>query len=314
MNTRVRVVGLGKLGGPIAGVFQLAGFKVSPIDINVGDWSKKADITFIVVPTPSKEDGSFTSEYVEKVLDMMKDPQDVAIVSTLSPKSTGDLANKYPHLRLAYNPTFVALGSVVKDFTHPDFILIGCRHQDLIKKLMVVYRRIIKNPKFAVMTPLEAEITKITLNCYITNKITFANQIGNVCWQLGIKPDNILNAVGMDSRVGNKYFRAGLGYGGPCFPRDNRALATFMKENGGDPTLFDTIDELNKNMVGEILSRLSESKGMTIGFKSLSYKDGTDCTECSQLLELHDLLKQLGYKVKIGKGEINIDWSGICEF
>jgi UDPglucose 6-dehydrogenase len=306
---KISVVGLGKLGKPIHDVLSEY-YEVIGIDIG-GSFKKLGDITFVVVPTPSLSNYKFTSEQVEDVLSKITKKQTVAIVSTIMPGETDRLQAKYPHLKLIYNPTFVALGSVEHDFTNPDIVLIGGESE----KLIDIYRTIIKSkPFYAIMTPLEAEIAKLSLNCYITTKITFANQIGNLCHRIGIKPHRILQAIGHDSRVGEKYFHAGLGYGGPCFPRDNLALSAYMIDNGYDPKLARTVHQLNEEQVMEIVGRIEEMNAINVGFAGLSYKPGTDVTEKSQLLAIHDTLKARGYDVKVGeKSDVNLDWSGVCE-
>ena len=314
----ISVIGQGKLGGPIANIFEMK-YKVIRIDNNkklgfITSYSQLGDISFVVVPTPSLANNKFTSEYVEDVLKKIKQKQIVVIVSTLMPGETDRLQKKYKHLTLIYNPTFVALGSVIHDFLNPDFVLIGATNQKAVEILKTIYKNVLAcNPEFAVLTPLEAEIAKLTLNCYITTKITFANQIGNLCYRLGIKPDKILEAVGRDSRIGNKYFKAGLGYGGPCFPRDNLALNTYMEEKEIKSGLLEVVDNCNKTQAIEIAMRILQSKPQSVGFESLSYKKGSDVTECSQLKMIYDILKQKGIKVKIGKGDVNLNWEGIKE-
>lgn len=313
----ISVIGLGKLGLPILKVFKKYGYKIIGIDKVkkkgfTTSFRNLGDISFVIVPTPSLENNKFTSEYVEEVLKKIKRKHLVVIVSTLMPGETDRLQKKFKHLTLVYNPTFCALGSVARDFTHPDFVLIGSRNEKVNRVLYNIYESIIPElTPYAFLTPLEAEITKLSLNCYITTKITFANQIGNLCYRLGLKPDRILESIGLDSRIGQKYFKAGLGYGGTCFPRDNLALSAYCDDNNLTPNLFRTVDFLNRGQELEIVERVERLKPKTVGFKSLSFKEGTNITECSPLKGIYKTLKNRGYKVKIGKGEVNLDWSGI---
>lgn len=307
---KISVIGLGKLGKPILEVFSE---KFDTIGIDIGDSFKDlGDISFVVVPTPSDENGRFTSKYVENVLDQIKIKHKVVIVSTLFPGETDRLQKKYPHLDLVYNPTFVALGSVRHDFTHPETMLIGSHDPmdyELIAGIMI--KVVYGGFYIAGMKPLEAEIAKLALNCYITTKITFANQIGNLCYKVGADASKVLKAIGNDSRIGEKYLKAGLGYGGPCFPRDNIAMSKFFLDNSKDPALFKAVHDLNGWQVWELLGRLRKWKGATIGFSGLSYKKGTDVTEESQLKAIHDILQILGYNVKVGRGDVNVTWEGI---
>lgn len=315
MINEISVIGLGKLGFPISSVLGKQ-FKVIGIDKKMNSsFNKLGDISFIIVPTPSMFDNKFTSQYIEEVLDEIKKEHIVVIVSTVMPGECDRISKKYPNLTLIYNPTFVALGTVIHDFTNPDFVLIGGEHKEAISILKEIHKVICKrDPTFCVMSFLEAEIAKLSLNCYITSKITFANQIGLLCDSIGIKSNNILSSIGLDSRIGKKYFTSGLGYGGPCFPRDNRAMSSYWKEAGLDPKLFDTIHELNERIPKYICDKIRLKKPKSIGFSGLSYKQGTNCQECSQLKEIHDTLSKEGYKTLISeKGEVNLDWNGLCE-
>jgi UDPglucose 6-dehydrogenase len=315
MIKEISVIGLGKLGFPIASVLRKK-YKVIGIDKKSNySFNKLGDISFVIVPTPSINN-KFTSKYIEEVLnEIEKDSHIVVIVSTVMPTECDRLQHKYPNLVLVYNPTFVALGSVIQDFTNPDFVLIGGENLDAIHKVMSIHKQICNNvPKFSLMSFLEAEIAKLSLNCYVTTKITFANQIGHLCHIIGIKPDTILSAIGQDRRIGNEYFKAGLGYGGPCFPRDNRAMSSFMEENFKDPALFDLIHALNEKIPDIIVERIKRRNPESIGFSGISYKKGSNVNEQSQLNKIYQSLKEEGYKVMIGKkGEINLDWNGICE-
>lgn len=307
---KLSVIGLGKLGRPILEVFSE---KFETIGIDLGDSYKDlGDISFVVVPTPSDDTGRFSSEHVENVLRQIEAPHQVVIVSTLFPGETDRLQKKYPHLDIIYNPTFIALGTVARDFTNPDILLIGTNNVNNFSILSSIYAKVFKTtPKECFMKPLEAEITKLALNCYITTKITFANQIGNLCYKVGADSSVVLKAIGSDSRVGNKYFKAGLGYGGPCFPRDNIALSKYCEDQRVKNHLFNIVDTLNNLQSMEIYSRILKMNPKTVGFKSLSYKDGTDVEERSQLKAIYDQLKELGVNVVIGKGDVNIDWEGI---
>ena len=314
---KISVIGIGKLGSEIHSVLSQK-YEVKTIDktfpvnkFGKVDYSNLGEVAFIVVPTPSVND-KFTSEYVENVLDQITQEQIVSIISTLYPGETDRLQKKYPHLTLVYNPAFVALGSVKHDFTHPDLVLIGSNDKKATEIVWNVLKKVVlSSPKVCVMSPVEAEIAKLTLNCYITTKITFANQIGNLCYAANVSPDLILKAVGSDSRVGSKYFRAGLGYGGPCFPRDNLAMSAYMKQKGIKPALTQTVHNLNEAQADEIVKRIKKINPKTIGFKSFSYKEGTDVTECSPLLAVYDKLDKRKYTVVSGKGDITLDWNGI---
>lgn len=342
---QVSVIGLGKLGLCIACILSKH-YKVIGIDNNkehinnlnnnilnnkepklkeyytnyrdnivyTNSYDQLGKLSFIIVPTPSNQHNSFSNKYIYQVLNRIKYNHTVVIVSTVMPETCRHLQKKYPNLNIIYSPTLIALGSIIDNFLNPDLVFIGYDTTNGVRTLQNIYRNILNCHNFKLMSTLEAEIAKLTLNCYITTKITFANQIGNLCHKLNIPSDNILESIGSDSRIGNKYFKAGLGYGGPCFPRDNLAMSAYLGEKGLQAFLFETTDYLNNIQVWEYILRLQNHPPETvIGFEGLSYKRGTDNTERSQLLFIYDYLKQHGYNVRIGKGDVNINWEGICE-
>jgi len=319
---KINVVGLGKLGLPLAAVLNQR-FDVYGIDLSkqrledienkrisepkvnyllkkplkTGTNYHKSDLDFICVPTPSLEDGTFSNDFVDEALKVAKNP---VIVSTVMPGTCKERG-------VIYNPSFIALGSVVRNLTHPDFILIGIDGKPDIEPLLKVYREICPQVPIQIMTTYEAEVCKIALNCYITMKITFANHLSEICGDTS----KILKTIGLDSRIGPKYLRAGLGYGGPCFPRDNRAFRAFAKSRGKRAELAKIVDKINKRQVYRMVSKIVDLKPKSVGFESLSYKEGSTNRDESHLLKIHDRLKEIGIKVKMGKGDITLDWWGI---
>lgn len=283
-----------------------------------------SDVSFIVVATPSLADGSFSNNYLEHALEKIgialkkkRGYHLVVITSTVMPKTCEKVAKfilektsgkKFGRdFGLAYNPEFIALGSVIYDFLNPDFILIGeaqRRDGDILKG---IYCRTCDNsPRFARMSLLNAEIAKITLNCYVTTKITFANSVAALCERVaGADANVIMQAIGLDSRIGIKYLRPGLGYGGPCFPRDNVAFAAFARNLEIRAKLAEMVDEVNRdqvlrvvNRIKEILAATNKSKKVTrIGILGLSYKPNTAVIDDSQALNIAQILVNEGYRL-----------------
>jgi UDPglucose 6-dehydrogenase len=285
-----------------------------------------SDITFIVVATPSLADGSFSNEYLEKalhrtaeVLKKKKSYHLVVVTSTVMPQTTEKVAKFLlekisgkicgREFGLAYNPEFIALGSVIRDFLNPDFILIGEANKKDGDILEGIYKNTCENkPRFARMSPLNAEITKIALNCYITTKITFANSLAAICERVkGADASIITQALGLDSRIGSRYISPGLGFGGPCFPRDNQAFSAFVRILESKAKLAEMIDEVNRdqamrviNRIKEILAALKKNKNNAkIGILGLSYKPNTPVVEDSQALDIVQLLVNEGYPVSV---------------
>tara|TARA_Y100000389_G_scaffold69863_1_gene66561 strand:+ start:1503 stop:2609 length:1107 start_codon:yes stop_codon:yes gene_type:complete len=148
---------------------------------------------------------------------------------------------------LSYNPEFIAQGEIIKGLQYPDMILIGTHSHEVETKLRNIYDKIVINkPKYCILKPIEAEITKISINGYITTKISFANMLSDLCDNVGVNKNNVLKAVGTDSRIGNNYFNPGYSFGGPCFPRDTRALALFIGQNGINNDLLVSTTKYNE--------------------------------------------------------------------
>ena len=148
------------------------------------------------------------------------------------------------------------------------------------------------------MNLLEAEITKLSINCFITTKITYANMIGDYLVKINCNPDIVLNAIGSDTRIGNKYFNYGFGYGGPCLPRDNKALYEYGNQNKYNFNICNINDENNSNHLLFQYENLKKSIE-PIEFKYITYKDTSDILEKSQKLELAILLANNKNKVII---------------
>ncbi len=152
------------------------------------------------------------------------------------------------------------------------------------------------------MNRTEAEITKIAINCFITTKISFANTIGDLCLTKGANPVRVLKAIGGDSRIGTKYLNWGHGYGGPCFPRDNRALCLFSRQQGVDNLIGEATDVTNKNHLEFLkhrLLQLQKASGKQFLFRDLAYKPGTTILEESQNLFLAQQLDLEGYSIYV---------------
>lgn len=152
------------------------------------------------------------------------------------------------------------------------------------------------------MSRLEAEITKLSVNCFLTTKISYANMIGDIANKMGCNPDKILSAIGSDSRIGNKYLKSGFGFGGPCFPRDNRALAKCAECVGVDALISKATDEMNKKHLQyqiEEFVKKNPDKHIPVEMEYVTYKKESPILEESQQLQFALQLKELGYSVKL---------------
>jgi UDPglucose 6-dehydrogenase len=202
---------------------------------------------------------------------------------------------------VCYNPEFIALGNVVNGLLEPDMVLIGESDPETGAALEQLYKKYNRNsPRIARMSIVSAELTKISVNSYITMKISFTNQLRMISEQFA-KADihAILDAIGSDSRIGKKYLKAGLSFGGPCFPRDNRLLAYSARQAGMEAPLAEASDKVNQQTNWNLFQKVQGMAGNKdlIAVLGLSYKPDTYITEESAGLYLAQQLKRHGYKV-----------------
>jgi UDPglucose 6-dehydrogenase len=204
---------------------------------------------------------------------------------------------------LCYNPEFIALGSVIRDMSTPDMILIGESDERAGRMLEDVYRTVCpNNPPVSRMNFVNAELTKISVNTFVTTKISYANMLAEICEQVpGADADVVSAAIGLDTRIGRKYLKGAFGYGGPCFPRDNKAFARFAENHSVDATLAKATDQVNQRQVqrlaGRVLTLIGD--GECVGILGMSYKPDTEVIEESQGLMLAKTLAAAGCRVAV---------------
>lgn len=349
----ISVIGLGKLGAPLAALLAGKGHTVVGVDINplavdalnrgiapvhepdLQEWINRSrarlsastdcsdavcrtDATFIVVPTPSEEDGTFSLRYVLSAIESIGIALSqkasfhlVVLCSTVLPGSMEEIV--LPALEtqsgkrcgqdfgLCYNPEFIALGSVIRDMRNPDVVLIGESDARSGEMLATIHSRMCDNhPRISRMNFVNAELTKLSVNTFVTTKISYANMLAEVCEVLpGADIAIVTGALGADSRIGPKYLKGALGYGGPCFPRDNIALRALFRRKGLDSTLGDATDRINRRQVTRLLQAIMSQlpKSGTVAVLGLSYKPQTEVVENSQGLELAAQLADKGVRV-----------------
>jgi UDPglucose 6-dehydrogenase len=347
------IVGLGKLGACMAAAIAGRGFGVIGVDkdpgrvgiinrkeppifepglkemlkkngrriIATGDCRQavlESDITFIVVPTPSMNNGDFSLKFVSQAakeialaLAQKTAYHIVVITSTVLPSAMDSdikpLLERYSgkacgrDFGLCYNPEFIALGTVIRNFLNPDFILIGESDRRAGMALVRFYKKVCQNnPQIARMNFINAELTKIAVNSFITTKITFANMLAELSEKIpGGDVDIVTGALGLDTRIGKRYLKGGLGYGGPCFPRDNAALAYVARRLRAWAGIPRATDIFNKRIVKQLFGivRSKVSKGAAVGILGLSYKPLSNVTEESQAFLLAEKLIKAKIKV-----------------
>ena len=272
---------------------------------NIDEAVHASDITFVIVPTPSTEAGGFAVDAVDRAfreigaaLARKSEWHTVVLTSTVMPGATRALVPALEaasgrragdHFGVCYNPVFVALGTVVRDFLHPDLVLIGELDRRSGDHLEACYRDILGAPPAARMSFENAELAKLAINAFVTTKITFANMLADLCAALpGGDVDVVSDAIGRDTRIGRKYLTGGLGFGGPCFPRDNAALAVAAAALGVDAGLPLATDRLNRALADRTLAALQPNlrAGATVAVLGQAYKPGSDVIEASPALAI----------------------------
>jgi UDPglucose 6-dehydrogenase len=202
---------------------------------------------------------------------------------------------------LCYSPEFIALGTVIRDFYFPDFLLIGESDPRAGEMLAQIYGRVCKNSaKTARMNFINAEITKLAVNTFITTKISYANMLARLCEKLPEADVNVItDTLGLDTRIGPKYLKGAVSYGGPCFPRDNRAFAALANQAGAFSDLAEATDRFNRAQIkwlADLVRRQLSGVG-SIGILGLTYKPDTDVVVESFGLLLAQELSSAGLSV-----------------
>ena len=351
---RIAVVGLGKLGAPLAAVLASKGNEVLGIDVNpeavrlVNEGRAPVeepglqDLVAGFARAAQRHDGSRGCGRRRGIHPARSDPvgRPRSVLERARPRGVGEvgrgLAGRDDYhvvvvastvmpgscdaeirpalerasgrrvgetLGLCYSPEFIALGSVIRDMLEPDMVLIGesdPRAGDVLERL---YAGVCENdPPFRRMSLVNAELTKIAVNTYVTMKISYANALADMCERLpGADVEAVTDALGLDTRIGPKYLRGGLAYGGPCFPRDNKAFGVLARDLGTEPLLAEATDAVNVAQTDR-LARVVQSRleaGNTVGILGSAYKPDTGVIEESPGIALARLLGNAGYEVRV---------------
>jgi UDPglucose 6-dehydrogenase len=274
--------------------------------------------SFIIVPTPSDSNGVYSIDFVlsavknlcEKINESIFESHTIVIVSTVMPGDTeGRITDavklaageKFERFKICYSPEFIALGSVIYNIENPDMILIGQSDETVGSKLeKILSSMTVNTPTVLRLTIAEAEIAKIAINSFVTTKISFSNQISEICEKFSnTSAENVLKAIGTDSRIGNSYLKQGTSYGGPCFPRDNRAFAKFAESLGISLDLALAADRINNRQnqrLSQLLNKIvpTVKNILAVGF---SYKPDTDVYEESPALSF--IKSNLNYQIYV---------------
>ena len=269
------------------------------------------DILFIVVNTPSTPDWKYDHFIIDRISDELiglgraAKRKDLIINSTTFPKYCESLQGKLKDYNyfVSYNPEFIAQGTILRDQVYAETVLIGEADEYAGDTIEQIYKIMcLSQIKFNRMGLTEAELVKLSVNCFLTTKISFANMIGDIAVRLNCNEEKVLSAIGADPRIGSKYLKYGFGFGGPCFPRDNRALAKCAEDVGVDAAISKATDEINKKHFEYQIQQFVKKnpyKEDLVEIEHITYKKESTLTEESQQLKFALGLKDLGYNIKI---------------
>ncbi|MCF2486770.1 UDP-glucose/GDP-mannose dehydrogenase family protein [Dyadobacter sp. CY347] len=281
---------------------------------NLAEGIKDAEVIFLALPTPPGEDGSADLKYILKVADDLGhilDKYAVIIDKSTVPVGTAEkvnaaiAANAKVKFDVVSNPEFLREGVAVEDFMKPDRVVVGTSSEKAKKVMEKLYAPLVRqgNPVIF-MDERSAEMTKYAANSFLAMKITFMNEIANLCEKVGANVDDIRRGIGTDSRIGKRFLFAGIGYGGSCFPKDVQALAKTSKDYNYDFRILQSVMDVNDDQKKKLLPMVDSYfggslKDKTIAVWGLAFKPYTDDIREAPALENINALLEGGAKVTV---------------
>lgn len=288
------------------------------------DYKKGVDhakVCFIAVPTPSRDDGSCDTRYVEaaaRSIGRAMDEYKIVVNKSTVPVGTASFVAKTIREELALrkvsfevdvvsNPEFLKEGAAIQDCLKPDRIIIGADTQRSADAMREIYSAFtLSHERIISMDILSAEMTKYAANAMLATRISFMNEIAEICKKVGANVNEVRKGIGSDSRIGYSFLYPGVGYGGSCFPKDIRALISKAREVGVDPQIMEAVDKVNnrqKKVLGQKMiqyfSKRGGVKGKTIAVWGLSFKPDTDDMREAPSLEFIDQLLKEGARLRL---------------
>jgi UDPglucose 6-dehydrogenase len=272
-----------------------------------------ARCTFIAVGTPQGDDGSADLTGIWKVTEtlapLLAHDAVVVVKSTVPVGTNREVARRLRELTgrdcdVASNPEFLKEGAAIEDFTKPDRVVVGATRPEAAEVLQELYRPFLRTDHpFLAMGLESAEMTKYVANCMLATKISFINEMANICERVGADINDVRRGIGHDQRIGFQFLFPGVGYGGSCFPKDVRALIRVAERHGVDPRILKNVDDVNtaqKEVLHQKLRRiLGDLGGKTIAVWGLSFKPRTDDIREAPSLVLIDRLLADGASVRV---------------
>ncbi len=281
---------------------------------DIGSAVAGAQVVFLAVGTPPKDDGSPDMSYYQqaaKDVAAAMNGYKVLVTKSTVPIGTGKWLREFVGANLqtptefgvASNPEFLREGAAIDDFMRPDRVVIGSNEEEAIEVMKELYRPLYLIETPIVITSLEAaELIKYAANAFLATKITFINEVANLCDAIGCDVHDVARGMGMDNRIGRKFLHPGPGYGGSCFPKDTRALTTVADQFGVETRIVDAVIEANQRqrdaMIPKIEKLVGDLNGKKIGVLGLSFKPETDDMRESPAIEIVHTLIERGATVR----------------
>ncbi|USZ67381.1 UDP-glucose/GDP-mannose dehydrogenase family protein [Halorussus salilacus] len=280
---------------------------------------RDTDVTFLALPTPSREDGSIHLDVMKagarslgEALASKDDDHLVVVKSTVIPGTTEDIVAPIlaetsgktldSDLHVAMNPEFLREGSAVSDFENPDKVVFGTRTDAARDRLREVFDPLLADSDAAVVETgiREAEMIKYANNAFLASKVSLVNELGNICKEYGVDAYEVAEAVGLDDRIGERFLRSGVGWGGSCFPKDVAALIAAARNAGYDPSLLEAAVDVNDGQPERLLDLLAshiDPADKRVAVLGLSFKPGTDDVRNSRAIPVIEGLQNRGATV-----------------
>jgi len=272
----------------------------------------RSDVIFICVGTPPKKNGQSNLNFIDQATkEISKKIKGYTVIVSKSTVPVGTsrriekILKKRKSARMfdvVSNPEFLREGSAIEDFIRPDKIVIGCRTSKAEKILKKIYKPL--NRPYVITNNETAEIIKYANNSFLATKITFINEIADLCENIGAKVETVAKALGLDGRIGPKFLHAGPGYGGSCFPKDVKSLIYQGNKNSSDLTIIKAVDSANESRIKFLFQRIkkiikNKFNNIQIGLLGISFKPNTDDVRESPGLKLAKDLSRTKAKIKI---------------
>jgi UDPglucose 6-dehydrogenase len=275
---------------------------------------RETDVTFLALPTPSREDGSIDLDILKagvrslgEALAAKDDPHLVVVKSTVVPGTTEETIAPLltetsgktldDDLHVAMNPEFLQEGSAVSNFRNPDKVVLGARTEFARERLRELFAPLLADSDAALVETgiREAEMIKYANNAFLASKVSLVNELGNICKEYGVDAYEVADAIGLDDRISERFLRSGIGWGGSCFPKDVAALIAAAHDAGYEPTLLEAAVAVNDEQPERMLDLLENHvapAGKRIAVLGLAFKPGTDDVRNSRAIPIIEGLRE----------------------